>query len=61
MKEKKYTKYELNQMVLDFEKHLKGKERIKNVEVGDWECYSHSGGIYVEGYKEKQWVYFPEY
>ena len=27
----------------------------------DWESYDHDGGVKVEGFPEKQWVYFPQF
>lgn len=57
-KEKTYTTAELDQMAKDFEKALKIYQDNPKVKVNGWGVYPHEGGVFVEGFEKKQWVYF---
>ena len=60
MTEKIYTRKELDELRGKFEDALSEWEG-KKADVSDWESYDHDGGVKVEGFPEKQWVYFPQF
>ena len=56
-----YKRNDLNCMIFQLEKALRKYYNSDNVFVSSWESYGHEGGVKVEGFEKKQWVYFPVY